>query len=253
MRIDPKEDGKARRTRKEPAPPRRAQLPPGCGPIARHASRRSGGRGAPTTRRSYWPCSPPNPAFWRSRPTSSGFATLAEDVVLVTYFSRTTDEAGSRAALRSSIWKQDGSGCAEGALRPGTPTDIPWIESQLQMLSSRQTRQSAKNNSTDSAARKMITCTPSCLREQARHQAVPPDDGIEAITFFELGAQVGVLGLQAPLFNRGVQCVQQFVDLKGFGDEIRRAALDRFDRMFDGPISRHDDRDDIRVSARVRH
>jgi hypothetical protein len=47
--------------------------------------------------------------------------------VLVTYFSRTTDEAGSRAALRSSIWKRDGDRW-QMLFHQGTPTDVPWIE-----------------------------------------------------------------------------------------------------------------------------
>ena len=55
------------------------------------------------------------------------FRALAEGIVLVTYFSRTTDEAGSRAALRSSIWKKD-AGRWQILFHQGTPTDVPWIE-----------------------------------------------------------------------------------------------------------------------------
>ena len=98
----------------------------------------------------------------------------------------------------------------------------------------------------------LVAATVSSSLNRRAIGAALADDRVEAITLVELGAQVGVLGLQSPLFERGVQRVQQFVDLKGFGDEIRRAALDRFDRMFDRAISRHDDRDDIRVALACR-
>jgi hypothetical protein len=55
------------------------------------------------------------------------FRTIADGVVLLTYVTRTTDGAGSRAALRSSIWKQI-DGRWQMLFHQGTPTDVPWIE-----------------------------------------------------------------------------------------------------------------------------
>jgi hypothetical protein len=55
------------------------------------------------------------------------FRSLADGVVLVTYFSRTTDEAGSRASLRSSLWKKADDRW-QMLFHQGTPTDVPWIE-----------------------------------------------------------------------------------------------------------------------------
>jgi hypothetical protein len=55
------------------------------------------------------------------------FRPIADGVVLLTYFTRTTDDAGSYSALRSSIWKQI-DGRWQMLFHQGTPTDIPWIE-----------------------------------------------------------------------------------------------------------------------------
>jgi len=55
------------------------------------------------------------------------FREVATGVVLLTYFARTTDDAGTRASLRSSLWK-----LVDGRWRmlfhQGTPTDIPRTE-----------------------------------------------------------------------------------------------------------------------------
>lgn len=55
------------------------------------------------------------------------FREVATGVVLLTYFARTTGDAGTRASLRSSLWK-----LVDGRWRmlfhQGTPTDVPRIE-----------------------------------------------------------------------------------------------------------------------------
>jgi hypothetical protein len=55
------------------------------------------------------------------------FRELTDSIVLLTYFSRTTDETNSRASLRSSIWQKIGSRW-QMRFHQGTPTDVPWIE-----------------------------------------------------------------------------------------------------------------------------
>lgn len=55
------------------------------------------------------------------------FRKLAEGVVLVTYTTRITNEAETRSALRSSIWRKT-NGRWKIVFHQGTPTDIPWIE-----------------------------------------------------------------------------------------------------------------------------
>lgn len=55
------------------------------------------------------------------------FREIAAGVVLLTYFARTTDDAGSRASLRSSVWKLI-DGRWRMLFHQGTPTDAPWIE-----------------------------------------------------------------------------------------------------------------------------
>ena len=74
------------------------------------------------------------------------------------------------------------------------------------------------------------------------------DDPLEAIPLLELRAQVRVLRFQPPLLERGVEHVQQFVDLEGLADEVRRAALDRLDRVLHRPVAGDDDRDDVRIA-----
>ena len=85
--------------------------------------------------------------------------------------------------------------------------------------------------------------------EQPRHRAALADDALlESVPFLELRAQVCVLRSQAPLLERGVEHVQQLVDLKRLADEIARAALDGLDGVFHRAVSRDDDRDDIRIA-----
>jgi hypothetical protein len=56
------------------------------------------------------------------------FRDIAPGVVLLTYFARTTDDAGTRASLRGSLWKLI-DGRWRMLLHQGTPTDVPRIES----------------------------------------------------------------------------------------------------------------------------
>lgn len=56
-----------------------------------------------------------------------GFREITKDVVLLTYLSRTTDNAGTRSTLRSSIWKKTADRWRM-VFHQGTPTDVPWIE-----------------------------------------------------------------------------------------------------------------------------
>ncbi|MBL9095715.1 MAG: DUF4440 domain-containing protein [Alphaproteobacteria bacterium] len=56
-----------------------------------------------------------------------GCREIAKDVVLLTYVSRTTDDAGTRSTLRSSLWKKNGDRW-QMVFHQGTPTDVPWIE-----------------------------------------------------------------------------------------------------------------------------
>lgn len=55
------------------------------------------------------------------------FREITKDVVLLTYLSRTTDDAGTRSALRSSLWKKAADRW-QMVFHQGTPTDVPWIE-----------------------------------------------------------------------------------------------------------------------------
>ena len=56
--------------------------------------------------------------------------------------------------------------------------------------------------------------------KQVRHRPALADDALEPIALFELRAQIGVLRSQPPLFERRIEHVQQFVDLKRLADEI---------------------------------
>ena len=64
----------------------------------------------------------------------------------------------------------------------------------------------------------------------------------------ELGAQVGVFRLQPSLLERGVERVQQLVDLKRLADEVPRPALDRFDGVFHRSVTGDDDGDDVGIA-----
>ena len=84
--------------------------------------------------------------------------------------------------------------------------------------------------------------------KQPRHRAALADDAFEAIPLLELRAQVRVLGFQPPLLERRVERVQQLVDLKRLADEVRRAALDRFDGVLHRAVAGDDDRDDVGIA-----
>ena len=77
--------------------------------------------------------------------------------------------------------------------------------------------------------------------EEPRHRAALADDAFEPVALVELRAQIRVLGLQAALFERGIEDQQQFVDLKRLADEIRRASFDRFNRVLHRAVAGHDD------------
>ena len=70
----------------------------------------------------------------------------------------------------------------------------------------------------------------------------------EAEALIELLAQIGVLVLQPPLLERRAQHVQQLLELKRLGDEVRRAALDRFDRILHRAEAGDDDGDDAGIA-----
>ena len=61
-------------------------------------------------------------------------------------------------------------------------------------------------------------------------------------------AEVRVLVLQTPLFQRRVQDVQQVIKLEWLGDEIGGTAFDRLNGVLHGAVAGHDDRDDARVA-----
>src|SRR5262249_10542327 len=84
--------------------------------------------------------------------------------------------------------------------------------------------------------------------EQQLHRPALADDSLEAVPLFELRTQVRVLGFQPPLLERGIEHVQQLVDLKRLADEVPRAALDRFDSIFNSAEAGDDDRDAVRIA-----
>ena len=92
------------------------------------------------------------------------------------------------------------------------------------------------------------------LEETLHHRALA-DEPFEAVALLELRAQVRVLRFQPPLLERGVERVQQLVDLKRLADEIPRASLDRFDRVLHGAEPGDNDGDDVGVArdGRLEH
>ena len=60
--------------------------------------------------------------------------------------------------------------------------------------------------------------------------------------------QVGVLALQAPLLERGVEDVHQLVELKRLGDEIGDAQLGHVDGVLHRAVAGDDDRDDAGIA-----
>jgi hypothetical protein len=78
------------------------------------------------------------------------------------------------------------------------------------------------------------------------------DEPLDPISILQLGPQVGVLGLEPALFERGSNDVQQRIELEWLRDEVRRAVLDRLDGILDRSVTRNDDRDDFRVALERR-
>ena len=68
------------------------------------------------------------------------------------------------------------------------------------------------------------------------------------IALLQLRAQIRVFRFQPALLERGIQRVQQLVELKRLGDEIRGAALDGFDRVLHRSVSGDDDADDVGIA-----
>ena len=68
----------------------------------------------------------------------------------------------------------------------------------------------------------------------------------------ELLMQVGVLTRQAALLERLGEDVHQLVELKRFGNEIRRAKFDHVDRVFYSSVTGDDVRYDRRVALQCR-
>ena len=84
--------------------------------------------------------------------------------------------------------------------------------------------------------------------KQVAHGGASADDALELVTLLELRSEVRVFSLEPALLERGVQRVQQFVELKRLGDEVGRPPLDRFDRVLHRSVTGHDDAYDIAVA-----
>ena len=84
--------------------------------------------------------------------------------------------------------------------------------------------------------------------EKLAHRTAAPDDVREPVARFELRSQIRVLGFEAALLHRGSQHVHQRVELKGLGDEVGGAVLDRLHRILHGAVARDHDRDHLGVS-----
>ena len=83
--------------------------------------------------------------------------------------------------------------------------------------------------------------------EEIPHRPTAADDSSELVALLELRAQVGVLGLQPPLFERAVQRVHQLFELERLGDEVRCASLDHAHGITHGAVAGDDDGDDVGV------
>ena len=86
-------------------------------------------------------------------------------------------------------------------------------------------------------------------REQLLHRGALADDALELVPLFELLAQVGVLGAQPALLERGVDDVQQLVELERLLDEVARAALDGLDGVLHRAVAGDDDADDVGIDG----
>ena len=91
--------------------------------------------------------------------------------------------------------------------------------------------------------------------KQRLHGSAAAENAAKLIPLFELRSQVGVLGREPPLLHRFLKHVHQLVELKRLGDEVRRAALDRLDRVLHRAEPRDHNRDDpgIALASRLNH
>ena len=84
--------------------------------------------------------------------------------------------------------------------------------------------------------------------DEIAHHAAAADEPVDTVALLELRSQVRVLGSQPALLERGVEHVQQRVELERLGDEVGRALLDRVDRVLHRAEAGDDDRDDFRIA-----
>ncbi len=84
--------------------------------------------------------------------------------------------------------------------------------------------------------------------EHLKHDRGAADDAVQAKAILKLGAKIGVLRLQPPLFHRRGQLVEQFFELKRFGDEPLCAEARDFNRLPDRAEAGNHDSDDLRVA-----
>ena len=93
-----------------------------------------------------------------------------------------------------------------------------------------------------------VAATVRISSNSCEHDRRAADDAVEAEAILKLGAQVGVFGLQPPLFHRRVQLVQQLFELKRLGDEPLGAEARDLDGFPHRAEPGDDDGDDVRVA-----
>jgi hypothetical protein len=81
--------------------------------------------------------------------------------------------------------------------------------------------------------------------EQRAHRGAVADQPVDPVAILELRSQIRVFRFQPPLLERRTEHVQQRVELKRLGDEVRGALLDRLDGVFHGPVPGDHDRNDV--------
>ena len=84
--------------------------------------------------------------------------------------------------------------------------------------------------------------------EQLAHAGAAADQALEPVAFLDLRPQVGVLGPQAPLLERGPHDVQQLAELERLGDEVGGPPHDRGHRVGDRAEPGDDDADDVGIT-----
>jgi len=85
------------------------------------------------------------------------------------------------------------------------------------------------------------------LKQLLRRPALA-EHAAERIALLQLRSQVGVFRRQPPLLHPLLQDVHQLVELERLGDEVRRTALHRIDRVLHGAVAGDDDDDDAGVA-----